>query len=110
MKSLPAADKKKVKAKIDAFDFSAFSRRLPSSFVKNYGSCVGRDFKLWAQVSVFILDGIISDDQLQVWFYLSNVRINKLCHAQVFIEESEHTDLLFTSSTWGICSNFISKI
>ncbi|XP_028417046.1 uncharacterized protein LOC114541311 isoform X2 [Dendronephthya gigantea] len=72
MKSLPAAEKKKIKAKIEAFDFSAFSRRLPSSFVKNYGSCVGRDFKLWAQVSVFILDGIISDDQLQVWFYLSN--------------------------------------
>ena len=46
MKNLPAAEKKNVKARIEAFDFSAFSRRLPSSFVKNYASCVGRDFKL----------------------------------------------------------------
>ena len=37
-------DKKKVKAKIDSIDFSAYTRRLPSSFVTIYGSCVGRDF------------------------------------------------------------------
>jgi hypothetical protein len=68
--NLSPADKKKVKSKIEAFDFSAFSRRLPSSF---HGSCVGRDFKLWAQISVFVLEGLISDDELQVWIYLSEV-------------------------------------
>ena len=74
MTSLSAADKKKVKAKIEAFDFSAYARRLPSSFVKIYGSCVGRDFKLWAQISVFILDGIVSEAELDVWLYISEVR------------------------------------
>ena len=73
MKKLSAAEKKKARAKIDAFDFSAFSRSLSSSFVKNYGSCVGRDFKLWAQIAVFILDGIISENELQVWIYISEV-------------------------------------
>ena len=75
MKNLSAADKKKVKAKIEAYDFSAFARSLSSSFVKNYGSCVGRDFKLWAQISVFVLDGIIPDDELQVWLYISEASI-----------------------------------
>ena len=73
MTSLSPADKKKVKAKIDAFDFLAYERRLPSSFVTIYGSCVGRDFKLWAQISVFILDGIICEDELEVWLYISEV-------------------------------------
>ncbi len=64
------------KAKIDGFDFPAHSRRLPNSFVKIYGSCVGRDFRLWAQIAVFILDGLISENELQVWLYISEVRNN----------------------------------
>ena len=76
MQNLSSTDKKKVKAKIDAFDFSAYSRRLPSSFVKIYGSCVGRDFKLWAQIAVFVLDGLISENELEVWLYISEVRNN----------------------------------
>ena len=69
-------DKKNFKAKIDALDFSVHSRHLPNSFVKIYGSCVGRDFKLWAQIAVFILDGLISKNELQVWLYISEVRNN----------------------------------
>ena len=57
-KNLRAGNKKKAQAKIEAFDFSAYSRRLPSSFIKNHGSYVGRDFKLWAQISVYILEGL----------------------------------------------------
>lgn len=78
MQKLSAAEKKKVRAKIDAFDFSAYSRRLPDSFVKNYASCVGRDFKLWAQIAVFILDDIISEDELQVWIYVGEVRMSHI--------------------------------
>lgn len=73
MRGLSPADKKKIKAKIEAFDFTAFPRRLSSSMIKTYGSCVGRDFKLWAQVSVFILDGVIADEELNVWYQLSKV-------------------------------------
>ncbi len=51
----------------------AHSRRLPNSFVKIYGSCVGRDFKLWVQIAV---DGLISENELQVWLYISEVRNN----------------------------------
>ena len=63
---ISGTDKENFKAKIDALDFPAHSRRLPNSFVKIYGSCVGRDFRLWAQIAVFILDGLISENELQV--------------------------------------------
>ena len=73
---ISGTDKENFKAKIDAFDFSAHCRRLPNSFEKIYGSCVGRDFRLWAQIAVFILDGLISENELQVWLYISEVRNN----------------------------------
>ena len=73
MKSISANLKKKVKAKIEAFDFTAFPRRLASSIVKIYGSCTDRDFKLWMQVAVFILDGIVSEEELDVWSHLAEV-------------------------------------
>ena len=72
--------KMKVKAKIEAFDFSAFSRRLASSFVKIHKSCVGRDFKLWMQISVFIFDGIVTNEELEVWCNLSEVIIIIMSH------------------------------
>ena len=83
MQKLSAAEEKKVRAKIDAFDFSAYSRRLPNSFVNNYASCVDRDFKLWAQIAVFVLDDIISDDALQVWIYVSECHIYCLISKQL---------------------------
>ena len=73
-KNISAADKKKAKAKIEAFDFSAYSRHLPCSFIKNDRSCVGRDFKFWAQIAPFILDGLISEDEIVVWLHMSEVR------------------------------------
>ena len=73
MKNLSPDEKRMVKAKLESFDFSAFPRRLSSSFVSIYGSCVGRDFKLWAQIAVFILDGIVSEDELEVWHKLVDV-------------------------------------
>ena len=77
--NLSAAEKKKVKAKIEAFDFLRMHDVYQAcSFVKIYGSCVGRDFKLWAQISAFILDGIISGDELEHkcehLFFLSSLR------------------------------------
>ena len=73
MKSLSPADKKKIKAKIDVFDFSAFPAKITSSITSMYGSYVGRDYKLWAQVAVFILTDIIKDEELEVWSNLSEV-------------------------------------
>ena len=73
MKGLTPANKKKVKARVEVFDFSAFPRKVASSITTMYGSYVGRDFKLWAQIAVFILMDIITDEELEVWRNLSEV-------------------------------------
>ena len=73
MKGLSPAEKKKIKAKVEVFDFSAFPSKIVSSITSMYGSYVGRDYKLWAQVAVFILMDIVTEDELEVWSNLSEV-------------------------------------
>jgi hypothetical protein len=70
---LSPADKKKVKARIEVFDFSTFPGKMASSITTMYGSYVGCDFKLWAQIAVFILMDIVTEEELQVWRNLSEV-------------------------------------
>ena len=73
MKSLSPDDKKKIKAKVEVFYFSAFPAKIASSITSMYGSYVGRDYKLWAQVAVFILMDIVTEEELEVWSNLSEV-------------------------------------
>jgi hypothetical protein len=53
---------------------SAFAANIRGNINRNYGSYVGRDFKLWMQVAVFVLQGIIPDENLLIWELLSEVR------------------------------------
>ena len=89
MKSLSNADKAKIAARINSCDFSPFQQKLASNITKTYGSLVGRDIKVWAQVAVYVLMDIVPDDELEVWIHLSNVS----CLS---------TELLFTLSTLKI--------
>ena len=73
MKALSPANKKKVSARIESCDFTPFPPKIASNIPKTYGSLVGRDFKVWAQVAVFILDDIIPSEELETWVHLSNV-------------------------------------
>jgi hypothetical protein len=73
MKTLSPANKKKVSARIESFDFAPFPQKLASNIPKTYGSLVGRDIKVWAQVAVFVLVDIVPSDELEVWVHLSNV-------------------------------------
>ena len=38
-----------------------------------HGSLVVRDYKVWAEDAIFILMDIVSDDELEVWYNLSDV-------------------------------------
>lgn len=55
---------------------SAFPANIRGNITRNYGSYVGRDFKLWIQVAVFILEGIVSTDVLVIWELLCEVLYN----------------------------------
>ncbi|XP_028413915.1 uncharacterized protein LOC114536761 [Dendronephthya gigantea] len=73
MKSLSQGRKEQLHAKIQALDMSAFPATIRGNITRNYGSYVGRDFKLWMQVAVFILEDIIPHEQLFVWELLSEI-------------------------------------
>lgn len=74
IKSLNQHEKDQLHAKISALDMSAFAANIRGNITRNYGSYVGRDFKLWMQVAVFVLQGIIPDENLLIWELLSEVR------------------------------------
>jgi hypothetical protein len=48
------------------FDFSIFPEKIASSVTK-HGSYVGCEFKLWAQIAVFILVDVVAGEELEVW-------------------------------------------
>ena len=60
-------------AKVVGLNMSAFSRHIKGNITRNYGSYVGRDYKLWMQVAVFILDGLIPAESIIVWSLLGEV-------------------------------------
>ncbi len=66
--------KEQLHARIQALDMSAFPAKIRGNITGNHGSYVGRDYKLWMQVAVFVLKGIIPDEQLFVWELLSEVK------------------------------------
>ena len=73
MRALSNDYKMRIKARIEAFDFSAFPQKIASSITRLHGSLVGRDYKVCTQVAIFILMDIVSDDELEVWYNLSDV-------------------------------------
>ena len=73
IKSSSEQKKEQLHAKIQSMDMSAFPAKITGNIIRNYGSYVGQDFKLWMQVAVFILKDIVPDEQLLVWELLSEV-------------------------------------
>lgn len=73
IQSLNQQQKDQMCAKIGSFDMSAFPAKIRGNITRNYGSYVGRDFKLWMQVAVFVLQDIVSEEHLMVWELLSEV-------------------------------------
>ena len=62
-----------IAACISAFNFSGFSHRLSRDISNYYRSFVGRDFKVVAQLSLFVLAPYPTASETDVWFALSEV-------------------------------------
>ncbi len=97
MKTLSPANKK-MSARIESCNFSRFPQKLASNIPKTFVSFVRCDIKVWAQVAVFfILVDIVSNDELEVWVHVSNVRpVNKMSHFRAIV--SFKTDTCLTAS------------
>ena len=68
-----SAEKKEVLARINSFSMSVLSCRITGNICYHYKSFVGRDFKAWMQMAIFIVPAYLSDCEKDCWFLLSKV-------------------------------------
>lgn len=73
MGHLTTRQKEEVLARLFSFDFSGFKVKLSRDISRHYKSFVGRDFKSFAQLALFILGPYLSAEQKIVWLSLSKV-------------------------------------
>lgn len=86
MTRLAASQKREVKAKLREFDFSPFPRSLSPGVCNHYLSFHGRDFKILAQVCLFVFWDHHLPAEKPVWL--------SLCQANNYVR---------------ICSNLLAK-
>ena len=75
MPKMSPHQKREIQARVRAFNTSGFSTKLHGSVCYYYQSFVGRDFKGWTQMALFILGPYLSDGQKEVLLAYSKVSI-----------------------------------
>lgn len=73
MARITPKEKREIKAKITAFPKSGFDSNLSPSLCKVYGSFFGRDYKLFAQMCLYLLWEYLTQEEKMVWLSLSKV-------------------------------------
>ena len=73
MAALKEEDKMEILSKIAVFPWSGIKSRLKPNICMHSGSLVGRDFKVIAQISLYLFRPYLSSDEAQAWIYLSKV-------------------------------------
>ena len=73
MDQLSPAQKKQFAARVGEFNTSGFASKLSTNICKHYKSFHGRDFKIFAQMAIFIVWEYLDEVQQKVWLVLSNV-------------------------------------
>ena len=81
MSALSAKQKEEVLARVRAFNTSGFKVKMYGNVCRHCKSFVGRDFKGWAQMALFIMAPFLNDGQKQVLLTLSKVSI--IIHVRV---------------------------
>lgn len=89
MKRLTAAEKEQIRAMVISFPKSGFVSNLTPALCKVYGSFHGRDFKLLAQMSLFILWNYLTDAEKKVWLAFSEVSYPHVHHGRFLAMNQE---------------------
>ena len=71
--TLSHSQKEEILARIQAFGSSGFKVKLIGNVIKYHKSFVGRDYKAWAQMAVFIIFPYLTEGDKKVWLALSKV-------------------------------------
>lgn len=70
---LSPRQKEEVLARIRAFDCSGFRVKMLGNVIRHHQSFVGRDYKGWAQMALFIIYPYLTEGDKKVWLYLTKV-------------------------------------
>ncbi|KAL5479434.1 hypothetical protein EMCRGX_G022955 [Ephydatia muelleri] len=63
--------KREILARVRAFNTSGFRVKMYGNVCQYYQSFLGRDFKAWAQMAIFILKPYLNEGQAAVWLSFS---------------------------------------
>ena len=73
MSHLTKVQKSEVLARMASFNYSGIDGKVLGNVVSNHKSFVGRDYKAWAPIALFIISPYLSDSDKEVWIQLSKV-------------------------------------
>ena len=73
MKQCSAQHKREILSRMAAFPYCGFSTRVTGNVCYYYKSFVGRDFKAWIQMAIFIISPYLSSESRKCWLLLSQV-------------------------------------
>lgn len=65
--------KRAINARVSAFNTSGLTVKMYGNVCYYYNSFVGRDYKGWMQMAIFILLPYLSPPEKEIWFHLSKV-------------------------------------
>jgi hypothetical protein len=72
MDSLTTAEKKEISVRVNSFSYCGFSNRITGN-ICYYRSFVGRDFKAFMQMCLFIIRPYLTGSKLTCWYHLAKV-------------------------------------
>ena len=76
-------EKKEILARIKSFPYCGFITCITGNICYYYKSFVGRDFKAWIQMALFIIRLYLSESERKCWFELAKVSLPHL-HVHIF--------------------------
>ncbi|KAL5493197.1 hypothetical protein EMCRGX_G014341 [Ephydatia muelleri] len=101
MSGLSARQKAEILARVKSFDISGFRTKMYGNVCQHYKSFVGRDFKGWSQMALFILGPYLDGGQTQVLLTFS--KVFQIAYCEFFCVQ--------LSEEWkGICCSFIDSV
>ena len=70
MDTLTVAQRKEILARVLAFPYCGFGTCITGNICYYYKSFVGRDFKSWMQMAIFIVSLYLLESQTTCWYLL----------------------------------------
>ena len=72
---LTSIQKKQVLARMSTFNYCGFKGKVIGNLIHYHKLFVGRDYKAWAQMALFVIGSYLSEGEKKVWLSLSKVLV-----------------------------------